>query len=61
MVATICLSITRKYSQRAEHLFRKTRRSSSKLEKAKRVVLVHLKYTPAKAEKADVEAANLIF
>ncbi len=31
------------------------------MEKAKRVVLVQSKYTPAKAEKAAVEAANLLF
>jgi hypothetical protein len=61
MVATICLSITQKYSQRAEYLFRKTRRSSTRLEKAKRTVLARSKYAPAKAENTAVEAANLVF
>ena len=55
------MSITQKYSQRAEYPFRKPKRSSTRLEKAKRVVLVRSKYAPAKAEKAAVEAANLVF
>jgi len=35
--------------------------SNTRLKKAKRAFLVQLKYTPAKVEKTDIEAVNLIF
>jgi hypothetical protein len=46
----IYLSITQKSSQRAQQPFVKARRLSTRLEKAKRVVLVRSKYAPAEAE-----------
>jgi len=49
MVAMIYLSITQKSSQRAQQPFVKARRLSTRLEKAKRVVLVQSKRGPAEA------------
>jgi len=61
MAATIYLSTTRKSYRKAEHFSVKGRRSSTRLGKAKRTVLVRSKYGPAEAEHYVVKTTNPVF